>query len=346
MEVLLGTLWPGFVCVRPDELLSSWLVRLAHAHLLKVHTFCAVTWPGLNIWNRDVDRIAPPNLLATLSQRTPTTTSRIRETTLASYEGVLYQYHNPRGNTNWILPLGIYHRIRRRYGLLFCPSCLQADGVNPYFRKSWRLALSFVCLNCGVKLHEKCPNCNQPVMFFRQELGHKSAMPNTLISSCFHCGFDLSQASKVLASQELLSTQVEWNRIMMQGWCASVFYPPHYFEVLRQIAKVLNSKMISNPALQQILSLCIDKEDRCELPSLQGPLEQWPLYLRRARLLQAHWLLTEWPIRFITIMKEYRIASTPLLRDFPNAPFWYSSVVVEHLYINNVNRRFAGFWVQ
>jgi hypothetical protein len=57
-------------------------------------------------------------------------------------------------------------------------------------------------------------------------------------------------------------------------------------------------------------------------------------------------LLIEWPTRFISLMKKYRIASTPLLRDFYDAPFWYSSVVIDHLYVNNVNRRFAGFWMQ
>lgn len=266
MDAVLGTLWPGFVYPRPDELLSSWLVRLAHAHLLKVHTFCAVTWPGLNIWNRDVDKFAPAALLATLARRTPATPARIWETTLASYEGRLYQHHNAKGNTDWILPLGIYHRTRRRYGLLFCPSCLQRDGPTPYFRKSWRLALSFACTTCGIELQEKCPCCSRPVIFFRQELGHKSAMPSTLLSACFHCGFDLAQAVGVPASAVLLRAQTEWQRVLAEEWRETVFYPHQYFAVLRHVAKALNQPQLISSGLHRTLRAYTGGENLCEVP--------------------------------------------------------------------------------
>ena len=38
---LSGRLWPAHVKPQQDELLSSWLVRLAMAHGVKLHTFSA-----------------------------------------------------------------------------------------------------------------------------------------------------------------------------------------------------------------------------------------------------------------------------------------------------------------
>jgi hypothetical protein len=242
------------------------------------------------------------------------------------------------------LPLGIYHRTRRRYGLLFCPSCLQRDGPAPYFRKTWRLALSFACTTCGIALHEKCPCCGQPVIFFRQELGQKSAMPRTLLSACFYCGFDLAQAAGVPASAALLHAQAEWHRVLAEGWQRTVFYPHQYFAVLRHVAGVLNQPQLVDSGLHRTLDAYTSGESLCEVPLFRGPLEQWPLSLRCTRLLQAQWLLTDWPARFVGVMKQHRIASTPLLREFTRAPFWYASVVLEHLYVNNVNRRFTAFW--
>ena len=56
---LSGTLWPAHPKPLPDELLSSWMVRIAGQHGLKLHTFASAVWPGISIWNRDIDRSGP-----------------------------------------------------------------------------------------------------------------------------------------------------------------------------------------------------------------------------------------------------------------------------------------------
>jgi hypothetical protein len=55
---------------------------------------------------------------------------------------------------------------------------------------------------------------------------------------------------------------------------------------------------------------------------------------QRALLLQtAAWLLEEWPHRFVSVCREARIYSSVLLRDMADPPFWYWSVVREHLFV-------------
>ena len=66
-------LWPIRYKLLPDELLSSWLVRLAHGFGLKVQTFSNLLF-GCNyqVWNRDIDRFAPDWLVEQLSSHTGT----------------------------------------------------------------------------------------------------------------------------------------------------------------------------------------------------------------------------------------------------------------------------------
>src|SRR5436305_9376665 len=102
------TLWPLHIKPNQDELLSSWLTRLGMAHGMKLHTFCAVIWPHKQIWNRDIDKSADEELIDVLSLKTAVSRADVVKTTLAAYESYVYERHNPKGNTLWIMSLGIY----------------------------------------------------------------------------------------------------------------------------------------------------------------------------------------------------------------------------------------------
>src|SRR5207237_99582 len=144
---------PAIVQPQDDELLSSWIFRLAEINATKVHTFCKRYFPLQQVWNRDIDRLGPRAMLHTLSKITTIDYPRLLKSTFSDYEGFLFKELNSNGNSKWIMPLGIYHRTRKRFGLQFCPQCLIKDGNRPYFRKSWRLSLSIVCPVCRLKLY-------------------------------------------------------------------------------------------------------------------------------------------------------------------------------------------------
>ena len=324
------------------ELLSSWLVRLAHAHRVKVHSFCRHLWPGVSIWNRDVDKLAPAVVLRTLAARTLTPAHRISQMTLPPIIERLTGAPLTTGQAqaSWLMPLGIYHRTHRSHGLVYCPKCLQRDGASPYYRTSWRLAFHVVCPTCGIYLHESCPACGKPVNFFRIELGRKSANADRPISTCYQCAFDLSQSPTSAVPPKTLRRYRSLYRINREGWSQVVPYPHQYFRVLRQIIGLLASQSALARALQ------VDMRLRMNQPvawaSGRVSFEQAPLAGRVQLLEQAMWLLTDWPERFIAVMRYHGINSTPLLKDMRGeVPFWFNAVVTEQFYVTNVNRRFT-----
>lgn len=337
---LLGSVWPAYSKPKDDELLSSWLVRLSMAHGLKLHTFCSLAWPRKAIWNRDIDKSADDGILALLSEKTNTSLEHVRQTTLSAYEGVLYEKHNPLGNTPWVMPLGIYHRLRLHFGLQFCPLCLAADR-EPYFRRRWRLAFVTVCVEHGVVLSDRCSQCATPVNFHRDELGIRRKQVATSMTLCHACGFDLrhaatSEADVVHADE----CEVEFLRrllgAMRDGWIEvaghGAVYSHLYFKVLHQLMRVA----ATGRAAAKIRAGAIERYNLTHFAPVFSEncrdLERLDVTARRGLLAVGRHLLEGWPRSFVEFCKANRVWSSTLLRDLDDVPFWYWEIVNEHLY--------------
>lgn len=226
-------MWPWRPEPLPDELLSSWLRRVALGNSPKVHTFCNAVWPGLQIWNRDIDGMAPEVLLEALALGTGQPTSRVRQTTFSSLEGVLFEHVRVTGPTQWVLPIGVYHRTRRRPGLQWCPSCLSADA-SPYYRLRWRLALASTCPQHGVVLVDRCHECSAPAS------PHRGADP-----LCDRCFADRREHPVVVADSwalqfehrlaaQLDTSNVPWNDL-------EALHPLAYFGLVRQVLTAIGT---------------------------------------------------------------------------------------------------------
>lgn len=191
--MLSGKLWSVHPHPYPDELLSSWLVRIAHANGEKVQSFCNHEFGSKHqVWNRDIDRLAPDWLLTALSERTATPMERVRQTTLKRYEGVLFDHSKSSGVEAWITPLKMYHRKHKGFGLQFCPLCLKEDK-EPYFRTEWRVAFHSFCPKHQVMMHDRCSKCCAAVTFHRIDMNCID-VTDKHISACSNCGFDLSNS--------------------------------------------------------------------------------------------------------------------------------------------------------
>ena len=155
-----GTLWPVHLKPQEDELLSSWLARLALAHGQTVATFTSRVWPGRILVARDVDLWNDPGIFETLSIKTGTPPARVFAATMASYEGWLFD--KPRKcHLPWALPRYLNISPHRPFGLQFCPWCLASDK-EPYFRRQWRLALMVLCPLHRTLLLDRCQSCRLP----------------------------------------------------------------------------------------------------------------------------------------------------------------------------------------
>lgn len=150
--------WPFALTPHDDELLSSFLVRTAHRHGLTPYRFCAFHFPGLPVWNRDIDRSAPNVLLEAIAQNADLPLERVVGMTLRGAEAMLGS-RKSKGASPWLNTIGIYHRQRRRWGQQYCPDCVAA---HPVFYRSWRMSCVVVCTRHRTGMQDTCPHCDAP----------------------------------------------------------------------------------------------------------------------------------------------------------------------------------------
>lgn len=328
---LSGDLWPVHPHRLDDELLSFWIVRTAHANRIKLQTFTTLGFGReATLWNRDIDRSASDVLLGALSEQTGSSVEELRGGMLSGYEGTLFERHNANGNTKWILPLGIYHRKRKDNGVQFCPLCLFFDPI-PYFRRSWRLAFSTICDRHGTMLHDRCPGCGAPVVYFRNDLGRRSDYRIGDHVSCWQCGFDLRRApaygpsapdgKSLLALRSLAAFHdLGW---WFQG-NTDIPYGHLYFDALHHMVMFLSS------ARGYHLLEFIERETgwraAIEDPLARVCFEQRPVGVRHELLVSALWLLDDWPDRFVRAAMAAGLSQSRILRG-ESLPFWFESEI-------------------
>lgn len=340
-------MWPVHLKPKDDELLSSWLVRLASGHRSKIHTFCSIIWPGKQIWNRDIDKSADTEILEILSINTGTNIKRVRATTLAEYENILYEKHNILGPASWIMPVGVYHRTHKLFGLQYCPLCL-AEDKNPYYRRKWRLAFIVSCERHQILLHDRCPTCGAAINFHRDEMGiHRKSFADSL-TLCHVCRFELRTIDSHLITQathmeskftSMLLRAMDAGYVRLSGSAAT--YSQLYFAGLRQLMKIM---AMQNKRVNE-LRHAIGEEFKVEVYTPTAPrrhhdVQEMNVEERRQLLGIVRCLLEEWPYRFVELSRRHRIWSSLWLRhiDPPArantslAPFWLWSVVHDYLY--------------
>lgn len=178
----------GYLSFRPipgeDELLTSYLVRTAHLHGLNAYRFFSYHLPKIAIWNRDFDRTASTTSLAELATIYDLPDGAAMAMTLTPYVRNICDESRWDGRSTqlWINAVGVYHCIRRRHGLQFCPKCLEEQ---PFFKRLWRLSFVVACQKHKQILLDGCINCGAPVVPHRANISPLS---------CHHCGTWLYKA--------------------------------------------------------------------------------------------------------------------------------------------------------
>lgn len=303
-------LWPIHPQPMPDELLSSWMIRLARGNGYKIHSFYTQYF-GLDrqIWNRDIDRLAPSWLLFGLSERTGIAANRIEQMTLRAYESYAFERLNEAGTTRWLLVLGVFHRTRRAFGQQFCAQCL-LDDAEPYLRRSWRLALTTVCEKHRVILQDRCNACGHPIVPHRADMSStRSRQPRMSILRCSFCR-SLITAPSIQALDCDVEAQRSINQIVINGYSAignTVVYSHLYFDGLRILMAGLSK-------LSNTTDRCID-------------FERAPIMDRLARLRAVSDLVPQWPEVFLakcaTIRKPYSVFTASKGKN----PYWLHHVL-------------------
>lgn len=312
----MGTkLWPIHPQPLPDELLSSWMIRVARDNGFKVHSFYAAHFGReRQIWNRDIDHHAPAWLLDGLEAHTGVQRVRLEAMTLRAFESVVFERFNETGNTRFLMPLSIFHRTRRAYGQQFCPLCLFEDKT-PYLRRRWRLALQVVCAQHGVLLQDRCGSCGSPLVPHRADMHTTSTLPrHNTIRQCGNCRQSVVAAATP-APQEAIDAQRYIDRALGQGFVMlpnlGAVYSHLYFDGLRQL-------MIGMAALGTF-------------PGHSGSFERVGVGGRLQRLQAAVKLADDWPNRFLGYCSQVKKPYAAFTKDAADIPYWLASVLRQQL---------------
>lgn len=308
-------LWPVHPQPLPDELLSSWMIRLARSNGFKVHNFYAQFFGReRQIWNRDIDHHAPSWLIDGLVARTGTSRERVVQTTLRAFESFAFEHFNETGVTRWILPLGIFHRTRRAYGQQFCPQCM-TEEAEPYLRRHWRLGLTVICTRHGVLLQDRCATCARPLAPHRSDITARGGFPEwTSMLRCSTCRTRIAAPAEKAAPEDVqMQREIEHHLrsgfVMLDGGLP--LYSHLYFDGLRMIMRALPKP---TSTLRRIA------------------FEYAPIQQRLVLLRSATQLVVDWPHGFVKQCLVLRHPYTTVSNNDASIPYWLDSVLRHHLF--------------
>lgn len=280
------------------------------------------------VWNRDIDRMAPPWLIERLSTLTGRPPEEIYQSTLADLADKIDSDHHPNGSATWILPLGIWHRQRLKFGLQFCPICLRMDE-DPYIRRSWRLALYTECEHHHTLLVDRCPSCSKPHVYFRGELGDRNAVKAPSMAICSHCRFDLGFAPVDRFEWPDWQTTVAVRTLQFMndfGWATldGKIYEKStdILLVLRRVITVLSSPT-KDGQLYDAVADQIWPQGYHVLGSRGEPYEARGVAERNRLFGMAVWLLQEWPQRFEACVQIADVRRSYFLNGPGGLPPWF-----------------------
>ncbi len=322
-----GKVWPVHPKPLQDELLSSWIVRVAQANAIKLQTLSWMLFGNeRSPWNRDIDRSAPPWLLKEVAHHTGTNYWDVFHSTLVTYRQRLYSRRRLSGQLPWVLSVHNYGMQRRGHGQLLCPQCLATDLI-PYFRKQWRLALFTYCPIHQVRMVDSCPNCGTSVMHYRGDFGRtiQEARPMHL---CHGCGYDYAGMHGQRAeffSEEIHRLFDEMLVSLSRPIEQAGKFDLGLFSVLHQLCSILVS-LSNRGRLEQFIC--------CRLGTQFVPRARVRLTIEehvlddRHRLLQCGlWLMGSLAARLGEAWTSKAVRYNHLLKDFECAPADYRYLV-------------------
>lgn len=308
---------------------------------IKPSKLATIIFEDTDAWKSDLDVYLNPKHTRALLKNTVVSENTI--TDLAFYTSCDY-FYNQTGKTTqvkWVMPLGLKTR-NKSFGLQYCPCCLNEDGDKPYFRRHWRLAFMTCCTDHSVKLHDRCPNCYQPIDIKRlQKREEKILYHPQDITHCSNCQFDLRQTKFVITSEE----EYEINRVNFlqatlgygRAGCLKFHYSNLYFEGIRRLLSFL----ICSPKGEKTFVYLRDRLQiyqpyHRELIGHNNEPERLSIEFRRTGLLITHYLLQDWPTTFINACKTNKASSHMIKTPYLEFPFWVCDALFFHIKYNKL----------
>lgn len=316
--------WPYRPRPLPDELLTSYLLRVAAGLDLSPSRFLSAVWGSRqSLLNQDLDNFVPPHIAARIAAGTCIEIDDVASMTLAAYAGTLLVNHNPKGRNAWLLPTTVKSNDRRRRGLQFCPQCLTSDRI-PYFRRRWRLAFVTMCTTHSILLRDGCPTCGEIVH------PHRALSP----THCFRCGESLCAPTATAPRSEYLAWQRELELALERGWSflgAEQIRTYVLAAIVRQIATLLVNGRRAGRLREAVCRQSGALASPFEKVTRRQPVEYLGLAERHRLFKMVQHLMQDWPTTFVEACHEAGIYRSHAIKDMPYSPFAYERVLRDHL---------------
>lgn len=309
---------------RPNELLSSWIIRNSIMQGSDPMGWVYGFWGEWRAWTRDIDRYLPKERAVELSRFSRLSLESISEMTLTPITiATLGKMPKINRAWEWIVPTG----RRNRHvvsGLQFCPECLKEDPT--FFPRDWRLSWHTQCSKHSIRFHDRCDRCAMP---FSPHLIDFTA-PHTYL--CSRCGNDLRTMHTHPSSKQSILFQEKLEEVLASPEAIQRHYPQWSLTTTEDFFLFLRDLLI----LSVILSR---NEDR---------FEDWQVYLfaekrfsrflskaglsfdmrsveeRESLLLIAFQLLESTPENLIKSLRHIQLTQGIFTRQtFPHSPYMH-----------------------
>lgn len=248
--------WQFNLPPKPDEILSSWLIRNSIANGSDPAHFSTAIWDKWRSWTLDFDRSIPSEKLELLSISSGISVSELYSLTLSSViDKVFIARPDILTAWKWVIPTGNRNRIRVN-GMHFCPHCLASSPH--YFKKLGRFAWNTVCPIHKCQLVSLCPQCNATVA------PHLVTYDKPDVRFCSRCGFFLPNCPILDANTDALLLQNLLNRCISSK-------PPYDFPLdicsVHELFEVVRFFMVFFLSLykKEASAIVLSKELDCDL---------------------------------------------------------------------------------
>jgi len=296
-----------------DEILSSWIVRVAYAHKTHPHTFVNqyLNYRPYSFFLSECDLTLDEAMINTIDEKCRYNID-VRSLMLTTYGGYIQENIYDNNPT-------IFFAHQK-----YCPVCLREDKV-PYFRKKWRVVFYNICHKHSCYLYEHCPSCKSKLDISKM---HNNKLPYTY---CHKCGFELKRGRKLSVLKSYISSLEYQNKIFKiihDGYIQLDRTPVYsflFFEVFSKLSKLilLNRKhefinkhplfsLIKDAKQQNVNHPIFKKIDAKAQSCLFGLIM---------------YLFDNFPRNLENYILQNKLTYYNLTTKFPYLPFWYEITV-------------------
>lgn len=329
--------WPIMVQPFEDELFSSWLFRIALANGQAPRIFARLTYGSPQYWNMDLDVNRIKDFHDSFSNKTYLTSAQLEKLMMHNLLERLSAGKTDKTHLRWLIPLNNRLRnVNQVSGIPFCPLCLEENG---YFKQSWRLATTTICLQHMIPLKEFCQRCHKPVFLKSIHQIFKNNLCPEAILFCTNCGFDLRRSFKHKAKSHSIQHNFNNTKIITEGFLnrgdLKISYSHLYFEAVSVLCCILLFRKGGRKLYRHLTQRLGLNYQRWDLVNKKmSKIESCPLNTRDIALYMIDYMLQNFPHRFLDTIDGSKMMQSYLHMARDYQPYWYYEI--NHL----LNRKF------